>query len=378
MAKYPAHARAVAHVHLDRVRRNLAILVAAARERSRELVGAVPMVKCNAYGHGLPEIGRVLEAIPDVVALGVASLSEGVVLRSKKIHKPIWVFSDSGPWDESVASLAAHARLTPVFHRFEDLKAAVRTRARLEAGFHLKFNTGMNRLGIDCAKAAEVRRWCAVRGLRPQGICTHFATAEEPSSSHSRMQLELFRGVVAEFSSLDVSHIHCANTAAILEAKRLGWGTFCNVFRPGIGLYGYGGRAGRRAGLKPVLELRARVISARRLKPGALVGYGSTFRAVEAEMQALLSIGYGDGFMRRLSNEKILVRGKKVRVLGRVSMDLTSLAIRATPGTWVRLLGESDVQGEVMASAAQTIPYELLTSISSTRVPRIYIDSVQK
>jgi alanine racemase len=174
------------------------------------------------------------------------------------------------------------------------------------------------------------------------------------------------------FSGLDITYIHCGNTAAALSGLGdLGLGGERTLIRPGIGIYGYSDVPC--AVLEPALKLRARVLESRRLAAGERVGYGATFQVTRPCRQSILSIGYGDGFFRALSNAHIRVGGRDTAVLGRVSMDLTSLkASGARAGQWVTLVGEDRQQAVVMAAAAGTIVYEILTAISQ-RVPRFYL-----
>jgi alanine racemase len=308
------------------------------------------------------------------VALGVATLGEAIGLRESGVRGPIWVFSDVSPWSDTMASLVERYAITPILHDRRDVQAALQVRYRKlwkRRSFHVKFNTGMNRLGVAMSDAGEIARGLNRAGVRPGGVCTHFASAESVGGAVTRAQTKKFAEVLGLIPLNASSHIHCANTAAILSARSLDSRAFGNVVRPGIGLYGYGGTAGGRLGLKPALTWTARVLSARKLERGAVVGYGATFRARGGERQAILAVGYGDGFRRGLSGERILIEGRETRVLGRVSMDLASLELKSHPGAWVRILGRDSRQGERLAQACGTIVYEILTGISA-RVPRIY------
>lgn len=383
-------ARTIAYVRTDVIRSNLESLAAVAEASHAEFHGVVPMVKANAYGHGLEEAGRAASRSKATLALGVAAVEEGVSLRRAGVRKPIWVFSDCAPWTEERVSACMRHGLSPVLHRFEDLAAILKAGSpfRSRGGFHVKFNTGMNRLGIDMADVARVARLLRASAVRGVGVCTHFAMAEEASERLSRFQAARFREVVGALAGHSISYIHGANTAAILNGKALGLGGYCNVVRPGIGIYGYAGRAGERIGLRPALTWVARVVEARRLGRGERVGYGGTYRARGGERQAVLAVGYGDGLSRAVSNKEIMVgrggrggvgilgpRGaslRRARVLGLVSMDLTSIEFPARVGEYVCLLGASFSQGELLAGAAASITYESLTSISA-RVPRIYL-----
>ncbi|MEW6056531.1 MAG: alanine racemase [Bdellovibrionota bacterium] len=369
--------RTVAIVNSRALGYNLKQLIKASEAAHPALVGAVPMVKCNAYGHGLVAVAKKFRQNRKVVALGVATRAEAIELRESGISEPIWVFSDSAPWGDELAGLVSRYRYTPIFHSIEDLRAALAPRYKSlwkRCEFQVKFNTGMNRLGISVEDAGLVRRLVKRSKVRVAGVCSHLACADQPGNAVTRSQTSRFIEVARNFSN-DTSYIHCSGTSAILHGKHLGLGALCNVVRPGIGLYGYAGKEGRSLQLKPALKWVAQVLARRDLKASECVGYGATCRLKSSASQAIIGVGYGDGFKRILSNTKILVgrNGKRhaIDVLGRVSMDLTSLRLDLRPGSWVELLGTDIRQAEIMAKNAETIVYELLTSISQ-RVPRVY------
>lgn len=336
------------------------------------------MVKCNAYGHGLTEVSSALEASSRVLAFGVATLDEGITLRRAGIAKPIWIFSDCAPWTDELALGLRENDLTAIVHSVDDLRALVKLKTHKawdSLKFHLKFNTGMNRLGINISEVSWARALLERTGVKPEGLCSHLASSDDPAALITRSQIKRFRQIVADFASLNTSYIHCANSGAIFAEKKMGLGKFCNTVRPGIAMYGYAGRTGQKLGLRPALEWHARVLASRHLSKGMVVGYGASFRADQNLAQAILGVGYGDGLKRCLSGRaiKVSVNGKlrTTRLLGRVSMDVASVELRLKPGSWVTLLGESEEQGRHLAESAGTIVYELLTSISS-RVPRMY------
>lgn len=377
--------RIVAEVDLRQIRSNLDVLLKTARSSTPLLRGAVAMVKANAYGHGLVGVSRGIEKSKGCLALGVTTLDEGVALREGGCRKPIWVFSGSAPWTELTARAVEKYRLTPVIYSLQDLRQLIKPRhlrAVRSQGFHLKFNTGMNRLGLELSDLAEVRRLIERGGELPSGLCTHFACADNLSHSLTQAQVGAFEEVLANAPRREGAYIHCANTSAILAGRRLATSRACNVVRPGLGLYGYHeGPHGKYLRTRPALKLRARVLAARELVAGCTVGYGATYRARGGEPEAVVALGYGDGLFRVLSNRSLLIAhptkgtstGKLARaaVLGRVSMDMVALGMKAKPGNWVTLLGASPRQGYEMAEAAGTIIYEILTSISA-RVPRVF------
>lgn len=370
--------RVVAEVSRERLLKNLAQTSRIAQGHMKELRGVVAMVKANGYGHGLSEVARTFEKSNLTLALGVAAMEEGAELRAAGVRKPVWVFSGNGLCVPEASSYMKRFGLTPMIHTIEDLREIAEPRNQSFAraqGFHLKINTGMNRLGIAPQDFSRARSILKKSGLKPLGLCTHFSTAEDPSAANTRKQVLEFTQAVRDFSEFEVSYIHSANSAAILHGKELETSSLCNVIRPGLALYGYSGSDERVAGLRAALRLKARVLSSRQLGSGEVIGYGGTFRVRKTTSQTVLAIGYGDGIFRSLSNSVLTLGSMKahrdVRILGRVSMDLLSLELKAKQGSWVTLLGETEEQGIRMAERAGTIVYEVLTAISA-RVPRIY------
>lgn len=377
--------RTIAWVSLKAIIQNLDILVHASKKREHsKFKGAVPMLKSNAYGHGILPVAQSLEEHENVLALGLATFYEGFVLRKAGVKKPVWIFSDGSPWSEEFTQACESYCLNPIIHSFEDLKTMLRRFpvSRINnLGFQLKFNTGMNRLGIEMSELGEVVRLLKNVKAKPTGICTHFAEAEKPSSSLTNQQLQRFGEVVQAFSEFSISHIHCANSDGILhETQTRVQPSACNVIRPGLAIYGYG--AEKR--LKPALRWGAHVLQTRKLKAGEKIGYGGTYKTKQPIQTAVLGFGYGDGMSRRLSNKEVLVlvlpKGTKKRknlrlqwakVLGRVSMDLLTVQLECEVGDWVVVLGHSKEQATALAQRSETIVYEVLTSIGS-RVERIY------
>lgn len=323
----------------------------------------IAMLKCNGYGHGAQPLAETLQSLraEQTVGVGVATLHEAIELRQAGITLPIFVFSDCTPFTDEVAGLCQTHDLTAIVHSKEDVAQLCRYS---NIKFHLKFNTGMNRLGIDPSHASDVAKMLWRAKLRPAGVCTHLADAGHLDAKISRRQWERFQSVLSIFP--DVNFVHAESSAALFPKRKAPWSKVCNVVRPGIGLYGYG-----HPKLKPVLSLSARVLRSMILPAGESVGYGGTFKAKRATRMSVLAIGYGDGLHRTLSSKTLIVNGRKQRVLGRVSMDALAVEGTLKPGSWVELLGRTAAQGEHMAVEAGTIVYEVLTSLSQ-RVQRVY------
>jgi alanine racemase len=351
------------------------------------------IVKGNGYGHGGPQVAKILEKAGSDW-FGVTCTNEGIDVRKAGVRKPILVLTSFWPGEET--NLLKHD-LTPVVHRCEQLepldRAAARKRGRKPFSFHLKIDTGMNRLGIattdvDCF----ARQLAKCKHLALGGVLTHFASSEAfapaPQGRQSSDQEERFYSALARLRKLgiDTGIVHLANSAAI-AARPDSW---ADMVRPGVILYGYHPgydppemreEAERRLPLKPVMSLRTRIISLRRVPAGAGVGYGAKFIAPRPSVIAVLAAGYGDGIHRSLSNGKgsVMIRGKLAPVIGIVSMDVTMIDVTeieaAAIGDVVTIYG---VDGEhihpanAVARGIGTVTSDLLCAVTQ-RVPRVYV-----
>lgn len=366
----------------------------------RRLAGAetelLCVVKANAYGHGLVECARTL-AGNGARWFGVTCVEEGVVLRRELPEAGILVMS--GIWLGEAEAALEHD-LTPVVWEARHIGLLEGAAKRLRAApgdcpVHLEIDTGMSRQGVRPEDLESLLgRFGAGSPLRLQAVMTHF---------HSPGNAELTAGQMREFvtavgtiqgQDLWPEILSAGSSAAALEpdaelartAQRMGAQP---MVRAGIGLYGYAPDAEHpsegAAQLEPVLQWKTRVVSLREIPPGATVGYDATFTAQRPMKLALLPVGYADGVNRLLSNRgEVLVRGKKAGVVGRVSMDHTSVDVTDVAGVEVGdevvLIGaQSTEQGEVKVTAADvakltgTIPYEVLCGIAA-RVPRTVVD----
>jgi alanine racemase len=350
------------------------------------------IVKGNGYGHGGPQVAKILEKAGSDW-FGVTSTSEGTEVRKAGVRKPILVLTGFWPGEEE--NLLKH-NLTPVVHRCEQLaalnRAASKKGSRHPFSFHLKMDTGMNRLGIapsdvDCF----ARQLAKCRHVQLGGVLTHFASSEAftPSAQgeQTREQEEHFFVALERLRALGVDPgiVHLANSAAIAVRPE----TWADMVRPGVILYGYHPgfdppeqrqEAEQRLPLKPVMSLRTRVISLRRIPAGAGVGYGAKFVTERPSVIGVLAAGYGDGVHRSLGNRGcVLVRGKLAPIVGIVSMDVTMIDVTDAPGVEVgEIVTIYGVDGETVHPASQvarsigTVTSDLLCAVSA-RVPRLYV-----
>jgi len=358
----------------------------------RRHIGAKPeilaVVKSNAYGLGAVPVTRALEKA-GAERFGVTCSNEGIELREAGIRKPILVLTGFWPGEEK--RFLEH-RLTPTVTRIEDVRllerAAKSARRKSRLRFHLKINTGMNRLGISPSElAAFAGELAECRHLELEGTFTHFASAEDFSAPQTDSQEQLFRECLSRMHSLGLSPgiVHMANSGAICARPS----TWADMIRPGAILYGYyqsfdppqkGREVRERLPLQPSLSLRARIITLRNLPPGQPVGYGARFTTQRPSRIAVINAGYADGIMRQRSNHGcVLVHGRRVPLVGTVSMDLTTIDVTDVPavalGDIVTIYGKdgsAEIQVSDVAREIGTVTSDLLCALGR-RVPRYYL-----
>jgi alanine racemase len=340
------------------------------------------VVKADAYGHGALEVSRILLA-EGVSWLAVSSVEEGIALREAGIPARIVVMADNLPFTR--AGLFDY-NLTPVVHTLEDLRCldelAGARGQRLP--YHLKLDTGMGRLGIaeGAGEVADGVRQAS--HLQLEGVMTHFASAADYTSPQTDDQVRNFRSVCAQLrqARIECRYLHMSSSAPIAYGRREAWH---NMVRPGLALYGYVPPARGQAPqkilqVKPALTWKARVLAVKDVNEDAQIGYGGTFRASKAMRIAVVSAGYADGIVHRLSNRgEAIAAGKRVPILGAVSMDVTTIDATGCPslqpGDAVTLLGsegDTSLGAQELADAAGTISYDILCRISR-RVKRVYV-----
>lgn len=339
----------------------------------------IAMVKADGYGHGAEWVATHLLNERALYGFGVATLEEGIRLR-ENLRRPsealskILVFSGTTPWTDAAASACDRFALTPVLTSADDIERLPRV------PFHLKFNTGMNRLGIPAEEAERVFSTLRRKNIAPEGILTHLALGENPAHPLSRKQLSLFESIHdSARSRFPNALFHFANSAAIWKSAQWRLKQNSDLVRPGIALYGAAPWADAPTrGLKAVMRVQAPVIAVHRLRAGDRIGYGATYRAPSAMSVAIVAAGYADGLHRLLSNKgHAWLNGRKRRMIGIVSMDLCAVECpsKTAVGSWVELIGPQMPVWQ-QARAAGTIPYELMTSVSTThdsRVERCYV-----
>lgn len=336
------------------------------------------VVKADGYGHGAVEVARAaLKAGAD--RLGVATVDEAVELRSAGISAPIQVLSE--PPVATVATLLDHT-ITPTLYTKEFAGALGRAAALrgVDAPYHLKVDTGMNRIGVAHADAALFAAMLAeFPGLRLEGTFTHFATADVPGDWDAARQLKRFRSVIEAMRTekIDPGIVHAANSPATILMPE----SHLSMVRCGIALYGLHPAPSTYSviDLKPAMSVRARTTLVKRIGMGEGVSYGLTWHAGASALIATLPLGYADGVHRTLSNSmQVLVGGARASQVGRVCMDQFMVevprGVDVQRGTVFTLVGTDSgerIPMDEQAEKAGTINYELACSFGM-RLPRVY------
>jgi len=340
----------------------------------------IAVVKANAYGHGSERVALALEQA-GATMLACADIEEGIVLRRAGVRVPILVF---GALSVSDLDGLFEFALTPTISTPSAARAvqAAAARHKKTAGYHLKIDTGMNRLGF---RHDNLRRTLpellASTNLTLEGVYTHFATADEPGHPLFDDQRARFEGALKTIRELGAPQVlrHACNSAALLRDSRVWY----DVVRPGLLMYGIvPPPLASTIPLTPVMSLTSRVVAVKGVRPGEGVGYGFKFQAGTPVTTAVIPAGYADGIDLRVSGRcQVLIRGRRVPIVGAVSMDMMTVDVtdleEVSPGDEVVIIGRQgneplqQIDAREMAAAIGTIPYEIVCRVGS-RIERQY------
>lgn len=344
-------------VDLDRFTHNLQCLQEATNKK------VICVVKANAYGHGDCQITK--EAIAfGCPYIAVSSLDEAMHLRHHFKEVPILVLGYVRTSDIQIAKQANITLTVPSLSWAEEIG-----KQDIQAlKFHIKVDTGMNRLGIK--KIDELKttlQLLSEKSANVEGIYTHYHSADGKDKTSAIKQRDWF------YRTLDTleypfTWIHSTNSDASLSIED----TRCNAIRVGLAAYGIP-RVPTTLTLQPILSLYTKIVSSKRINKNETVGYGATYTCLEEEYIATIPIGYGDGFIRQNQGRFVCINSTPYEVIGRVCMDQCMIRLKQDQypiGTTVELIGKhSDL--ESMANQLHTIPYEVLCLLSD-RIPRVY------
>lgn len=361
--------RAEVRVDLERITSNI--------KQIKQLSGTSVMavVKADGYGHGLVPVAKAaLEG--GATSLGVALLEEAITLRQAGITAPIlaWLVPPGSDF-----TLAVNNNVELAASSIKALEEIGSVKSEFRPKVHLEVDTGMTRGGF-------LAEWGKIDGhhvanLDIVGIFSHFARADEPGEEQNNVQRNRFKEMVATVESFGYTDIvrHLSNSAATLKDQESRF----DMVRVGIAMYGLSPDVktlgdGPSLGLKPAMQLRAKLHLVKNVPANTPVGYGATAHTTAETKLGIVAMGYADGIPRVAQGAGVFVDGKRAPIIGRVSMDQFVVDLgadsRASTGDWVIVFGDGST-GEYTAddwgAASSSINYEIVTRIGP-RVPRIY------
>lgn len=326
----------------------------------------VPIIKANAYGHGLVPIAK---ALTEAAALGLACVDEALSLVEQGINQPLLILE--GFLDRQELLLCSQYDFTVMLHHTFQVQLLLSNPLPKPLKVWVKADTGMHRLGFFTPELNQVWQtlshcsWVA----QPLVLASHLACADEPRHNYNHLQRQAFSSLAQQWG---------APTSLYNSAALLSWPeTAGDWIRPGIMLYGvspFETGCGQDLGLRAVMELRTTIIALKYLKKDAYVGYGNAWQCPVDMLIGIAAIGYGDGYPRHAeAGTPVLVNGRRVPLIGRVSMDMICVDLREAPSTQIGdpvVLWGPSLPVEDIARSARTIPYQLLCNIS----PRVHFD----
>ncbi len=360
-----------AEINLDAIASN----VQAIQRFVGDDVEIIASVKANAYGHGLRPVARAaLEA--GAARLAVHRIQPAIALREAGIEAPILLMGHIPP---SGIRLVLENRITPTIVNW-NVAQALSAQAEAPVLVHVKIDTGMSRYGLDPEQALDfVRDVAALPNLVVEGLFTHFVTADEANSDPAHEQLRRFLDILAALRSdgHEIPVPHICNSAGLVTIPEAHLG----AVRPGLLIYGLApsSESVPPFALRRALTLKSTVTHLRTLAPGTGISYGRTYITPDTAQVALVSLGYGDGYPRLLSNRgSVLIHGQRAPIRGRICMDQLVVEVSHIPDVRVGdevvaigQQGDDEITAEEVAVWAETINYEIVTGLLP-QVVRVY------
>lgn len=370
--------RAYATIKLENIQSNINSIASSIDKNCKIMA----VVKTDGYGHGAIKIAKELDSNPSIGAFAVATIEEAMELKDAGIKADILILGYCFPSAyETIINNDIRATVFDYETAIELDDIAKKTGKK--AIVHLKVDTGMSRIGMlpDEEGLNLIKKINSLSNITIEGIFTHFARADETNKSFANKQLDLFKSFIKQIeeAGITIPIKHCSNSAAIVDMPSANM----NMVRAGIIIYGLWPSkevSHDALELKPAMELKSTVVYVKDVKSGTQISYGGTFTADKDMKLATVSIGYGDGYPRVLSNKGyVLIRGKKAYIKGRVCMDQLMVDVTdidgVTRGDTVTLIGQDAneiITMEEFSELVGTINYESVCDIGK-RVPRIYI-----
>ncbi len=371
-----------AEISASAVAANLALL----RQRIKPPTRLCAVVKADCYGHGIHLLWRTIAEFADCLA--VATPTEAIWLRGIGYSGPLLMFfsacayNDGGQLRDALEELVTqHVTLTVISAAEAFAVSEAAHKVKTTASLHVKIDTGMGRSGVMWDKAPalvdEIGRY---NGVKVTGLYTHLATADDTDKAYAQQQLDNFVTSARRCPNAAGLTLHAANSAGTIDMPQ----AHLSMVRPGIAIYGYqpSDDMQERLPLRPALRLWGRLMQIKELPAGSKLSYGLTHTLDRDSRLGLAPVGYGDGYLRCLSNKAVMrVRGRDVRVLGRVCMDQVIIDLTDVPaahvGDTVEIISNDPAAPnsvENLARIAGTIPYEVTCRLGR-RVKRVLVDT---
>lgn len=357
----------VAEVDLVKLARNLRKV----RTQVGPHVEMLAILKANAYGHGAAALGKFIEENKLAQWFGVASMEEGVALREAGLQTPTLVLGSIYPFE--AFEYAIKHNLAVTIASLHAAKAACACAEKLDQQIvcHVKQDTGMGRIGTRRGAVMKVLEFLHTNPHAVlDGLYSHLSSVET-DPAYTQEQIGYLRDTLTnlQLKEIPVPRVHIAASAALVARPDAHY----TLVRPGHSLYGL------EPGYEPVLSWKTRVVYLKDVPAGASISYNRSFRAKEPMKVATLPLGYGDGYMRALSNKAdVLIKGRRCRILGNITMDMCMADVTHVPGVQVGdevvivgRQGDEEITLKELAGLAGTIDYEICTQLNA-RVPRIY------
>lgn len=351
-------------------------------------VKLMPVVKSNAYGHGMVLISQILDKMPEVGFIAVVNLEEALILRKNGIKKPILVLSyygigESNKEFKKQIELAIKKDISLMAYDLDKIKLfnLIARELKKKIKIHIKVETGMARVGVPYEEALDfIKQVSKFKNIEIEGLASHFATTEESNQYFAKFQLNNFKSLLKDLEKKDINIPirHMAASAAITLSSE----NHFDAVRLGIAMYGLWPspenkkiikRKHPRFDLKPVLSWKTKVFQIKKLKADVPVGYGCTYRTTKNITMGLLPVGYYEGLDRKFSNRGyVLIRGQKCPIIGTICMNITMVDISKVKnprvGEEVVLIGRSgkkEIKADQIVLDINTINYELVTRLNS-------------
>jgi alanine racemase len=349
-------------IDLDKLKHNLNTLSEESNKKSLFCV-----VKANAYGHGAIPISEFLANQPEVDYLCVSSLDEAIELRDAGISFPIIILGYVDPKHVMIC-IDNNITISIVSLEFlnqllvEDIETS-----KLKA--HIKIDSGMNRLGIkDLQDFKEIISTCETSGIKLEGIFTHYHSADASDNRYILEQYQRFN----EFFKATNYHfkwVHISNSDAVFTHHD----NISNAIRCGLAMYGYSKKSKE---LQPVLSLYTHVTQIKKVFTNEVISYSATYKSDRDQLIAILPIGYADGINRKLQDHHLFINGNPSRILGRICMDQLIIEYpNSCKEEVVEVIGDSQNCDDI-ANILETIPYEILTTLSDRITRKYYLDGI--